>query len=84
MSKGDNAGTVFNVKLLLQDTIKVNAAAIILCPKHPGGNLQPSESDDAITNKVKESVQVIVILLPDHLIIIPEGSYYSLADEGLI
>jgi len=60
------------------------ANAIIICHNHPSGNLQPSESDLAITRKVKDSANVMDIQLLDHIIIIPEGTYYSLADEGTI
>jgi DNA repair protein RadC len=46
--------------------------------------MQPSESDIAITRKIKESGNVMDIQVLDHLIIVPEGRYYSIADEGLI
>jgi DNA repair protein RadC len=84
LSKGGTTGTIVDVKLLLQYTIKVNANAIILCHNHPSGNLQPSEADNAITRKVKEAAILMDIQLLDHLIIIPEGRYYSMADEGLM
>jgi DNA repair protein RadC len=38
----------------------------------------------AITRKVKDSAILMGIQLLDHLIIIPEGRYYSMADEGMI
>lgn len=50
----------------------------------PGGNVQPGKSDMAITRKVKESGDVMDIQLLDHLIIVPERMYYSMADNGLI
>jgi DNA repair protein RadC len=84
LSKGGTTGTVVDVKLLLQYTIKVNANAIILCHNHPSGNLQPSEADMAITRKVKEAVTLMDIQLLDHLIIVPEGRYYSFGDEGIL
>jgi DNA repair protein RadC len=34
--------------------------------------------------KVKESVILMDIQLLDHFIIIPEGRYYSVADEGVL
>ncbi|HEY5124365.1 MAG TPA: JAB domain-containing protein [Ignavibacteria bacterium] len=46
--------------------------------------MQPSESDQAITRKIKESGNVMDIQLLDHLIIVPEGVYQSMADEGII
>lgn len=84
LSKGGTSGTVVDVKLLLQYTIKSNANAILLCHNHPSGNLQPSESDTKLTRKVKEAAQYMDIQLLDHLIIIPEGGYYSMMDDGLL
>jgi DNA repair protein RadC len=84
LSKGGTTGTVVDVKLLLQYTIKCNANAIIICHNHSSGNIQPSEADLAITRKVKDSVKLMDLQLLDHLIIIPEGKYYSMGDEGMI
>jgi DNA repair protein RadC len=68
ISKGGINGTVTDVRIILQYAIKANA----------------SESDLAITRKVKDSSVLMDIQLLDHLIIIPEGSYYSMADEGVL
>ena len=84
ISKGGISGTVTDVRIILQYAIKANASGIIICHNHPSGNLQPSESDLSITRKVKDSAILMDIQLLDHLIIIPEGRYYSMADEGMI
>jgi DNA repair protein RadC len=84
LSKGGINGTVTDVRIILQFAFKANASGIIICHNHPSGNVQPSESDIAITRKVKESGNVMDILLFDHLIIVPEGKYYSMGDEGVI
>jgi DNA repair protein RadC len=70
--------------LQLQYAIQSNENAIFKCHNHPIGNVQPSESDIAITRKIKESGIVMDIQLLDHLIIVPEGSYYSMGDEGIV
>jgi DNA repair protein RadC len=82
LSKGGTTGTVVDVKLLLQYTIKVNAYAIILCHNHPSGSLQPRDADLEITRKVDGSAKIMDVQLLDHLIIVPEGKYYSMQDEG--
>jgi len=82
ISKGGISGTVTDVRIILQFAIKANASGIIICHNHPSGNVQPSESDTAITRKIKESGNVMDIQLLDHLIIVPEGKFYSMADEG--
>jgi DNA repair protein RadC len=46
--------------------------------------LQPSESDQAITRKIKDSGLLMDVQLLDHLIITAEDKYYSFADNGLV
>ena len=75
ISKGGINGTVTDVRIILQYAIKANASGVILFHNHPGGNVQPSESDIAITRKIKESGNVMDIRLLDHLIIVPEEKY---------
>ncbi len=84
ISKGGINGTVTDVRVILQYAIKANASGIIICHNHPSGNLQPSESDMKITKKIKESGNLMDIQLLDHLLIVPEEKYYSMADEGIL
>jgi DNA repair protein RadC len=84
ISKGGINCTVTDVRIILQYAIKANASGIIICHNHPSGNLQPSESDLTITRKIKESGNLMDIQLLDHLLIIPEEKYCSMADEGLL
>jgi DNA repair protein RadC len=71
ISKGGINGTVTDVRIILQYAIKANASGIIICHNHPSGNVQPSESDTKITQKIKDSGILMDIQLLDHLIIIP-------------
>ena len=84
ISKGGINGTVTDIRIILQYAIKANASGIIICHNHPSGNLQPSESDQAITRKIKDSGLLMDVQLLDHLIITTEDSYYSFADNGLV
>ena len=84
LSKGGIAGTVVDVRLILKKAIEKLSSSIVLVHNHPSGNIQPSESDTAITRKIKDSASVMDIQLLDHLIIIPEGEYYSMADSGFV
>lgn len=84
ISKGGVSGTVTDVRIILQLAIKSNASGIIICHNHPSGNMQPSESDTKITQKIKDSGNIMDIQLLDHLIITPDDGYYSFADNGLV
>jgi len=81
LTKGSTAGTMVDVKLLLQYALKTNASSIIVAHNHPSGNTQPSEADKNITKKVHQGCDAIDIKLLDHLIIAHSGGYFSFADE---
>ena len=51
---------------------------------HPRDKVQTGESDIVITKKIKESGNVMDVQLLDHLIITPDDSYFSFADNGLL
>ena len=83
LSQGGISGTVTDVRIVMKKAIENLASGIIVCHNHPSGNLNPSESDSRITNKIKEAGLLLDIQLLDHLIII-DKEYYSFADNGLI
>ncbi|MBS2098234.1 RadC family protein [Carboxylicivirga linearis] len=81
ISQGGIAGTVIDVRLILKSAIDNLASSIILCHNHPSGNIQPSDMDRQITQKMKEAGKIMDIPVLDH-VIITESAYYSFADEG--
>lgn len=83
LSQGGISGTVTDVRIVMKKAIEYLASGIIVCHNHPSGNLNPSESDTKITQKIKEAGNIIDIQLLDHLII-SEKDYYSFADNGLL
>jgi DNA repair protein RadC len=83
ISQGGISGTVTDVRLILNECITKKASNLILCHNHPSGNIQPSDSDTAITRKIKSAGDLIDVKVIDH-IIVGDNSYYSFADEGMI
>ena len=83
ISQGGVSGTVIDVRIILKHAIEKLASNLIVCHNHPSGNLQPSESDKQITNKLKEAAKFHDIQVLDHLII-GDNSYFSFADEGIM
>ena len=83
LSQGGISGTVTDVRLVMKKAIECLASGIIVCHNHPSGNLNPSESDSKITQKIKDAGNMMDIQLLDHLII-SDKDYYSFADNGLI
>jgi DNA repair protein RadC len=84
ISKGGISGTVTDVRVIFQAAIKANSSGIIVCHNHPSGNLNPSESDTKLTQKIKEAGTIMDIQLRDHLILTTDDNYYSFADNGLL
>lgn len=83
ISKGGITGTLVDVRITLKKALELSATSLILAHNHPSGNLNPSEADKQLTNKLKIAAESIDIKVLDHLIV-TEKSYFSFADEGLM
>jgi DNA repair protein RadC len=83
ISKGGQAGTVADPKIIFKVAIEHNAAYIVLAHNHPSGNLKPSESDNKLTRDVVASGAMLGLYVVDHLIF-ADDYYYSYKDEDLI
>jgi DNA repair protein RadC len=81
VSSGTSTSAIVDMKLIFIAAIKSNASGIILAHNHPSGNLNPSESDKALTTRAKNSGKILEIQVLDHIIITTDG-YYSFADQG--
>ncbi len=84
LSSGGIAGTVVDPRIIFMLALKTNACKIILCHNHPSGNLKPSDSDIKLTRRIKDAGKLFEIELLDHMIVCPNGSYLSMADQGVI
>ena len=83
IGKGGFTATVVDIRLVLQQAIRWGATAMIVAHNHPTGNLKPSHSDKALTQKLKEAAKVLDIKLLDH-IIVGKNEYFSFADQNLL
>lgn len=70
--------TIFTIALLK------GASNIMLCHNHPSMNLNPSQADKDVTERVKQGGKLLGITLADHLIINSLFDYYSFADNGIL
>lgn len=84
VSKGGLTATMADIRLIYSAAMKALSTAIILAHNHPSCQLSPSHSDKILTKKVKEAGDILEVKVLDHLILSPEGGYYSFADEGLM
>ena len=83
LSKGGIHSTVVDVRLLIKQALEYNSTAIIVAHNHPSGNIQPSQEDRAITEKLKQASKYFDFTLMDHIVISGE-QYFSFAVERLL
>ena len=69
-------------RVVVKQALADNAAAVILAHNHPSGVAEPSQSDIAITRRLKEALALVDIRVLDHLVIGDEVVCFS--ERGLI
>ncbi|MCM8804821.1 MAG: JAB domain-containing protein [Candidatus Omnitrophica bacterium] len=72
-------------KVLFRNALLLGAVAIIIAHNHPAGNIEPSQEDIMLTEKIKKACEVLDIVLLDHIIISPnDGEYFSFRQKNKI
>lgn len=83
ISEGGWHSTIVDPKKVFARALEEKASAIIVAHNHPSGNLQPSQEDRKITQKLRRCGIDLELPVLDHLIIASHG-YFSFADEGML
>ncbi|HCN84336.1 MAG TPA: hypothetical protein DIT07_12060 [Sphingobacteriaceae bacterium] len=83
ISKGGQAGTVADPKIIFRIALENHAASVILTHNHPSGNLKPSQADISLTQKLCSAGTMLDISVLDHLIF-TDSSFFSMADQGMM
>ncbi|RUA15042.1 MAG: DNA repair protein [Flavobacteriia bacterium] len=84
LSHGGITGTLVDLRILFAITLKTLSVGIILAHNHPSGQLKASYQDKQLTQKIKEAAQLFDVKILDHIILAPDGRYYSFADNGIL
>lgn len=85
ISKGGTTTTIMDPKIIFTILLNTGASGFIISHNHPSGNLNPSEQDLKITQKLKKGGELLDIFLIDHIIMGPENSnYVSLKEKGIL
>jgi DNA repair protein RadC len=82
VSQGSMTGTIVDARVVFAAALKARSNAIILAHNHPSASLYPSNADIQLTKKLEKAGELLDTPVLDHLILSPEGGYYSFADEG--
>ena len=70
-------------RVVVQQALSVNAAAVMFFHNHPSGVAEPSNADQAITRRLKEALALIDIRVLDHFVV-TAGESISFAERGLL
>ena len=70
-------------RVLVQQALQDNAAAVILAHNHPSGIAEPSQADKHITQRIAQAFHLLDIKVLDHFVI-GDGVAVSFAQRGLI
>ena len=81
--RGTIDGTSVYPREVVKESLKKNAAAIILAHNHPSGISEPSQADERITKRLKAACELVDIRVLDHLIVGKDG-VTSLATRGIL
>lgn len=81
ISRGGICGTTADPRIIFKHAIELSASAMILSHNHPSGNINPSQADIDLTNKISKGASLFDMKVLDH-IIVANNNYYSFSDNG--
>jgi DNA repair protein RadC len=81
--RGTIDGASVHPREVVRHCLKHNAAAVIVAHNHPSGVAEPSAADRAITQRLREALELVDVRLLDHFVI-GHGTPTSLAQRGWI
>ncbi len=77
-----NAGSVYP-REVVKAALGKNAAAVILAHNHPSGLANPSDADKAITDRLKDVLEVVDVQVLDHFVV-GQHDVVSFAEQGWV
>lgn len=82
MFHGTIDGAAVYPREVVKRVLHYNAAAVVFAHNHPSGIADPSQSDIAITRRLKSALELIDVRVLDHLIV--GETVTSMAELGLV
>lgn len=83
VQSGDVNSAGISVRKVVRAALDTNATSVVLAHNHPSGVALPSEEDKRVTQVIRDALDAVDILLADH-IIVADGDFVSLADDGIL
>jgi len=82
MFRGTIDGASVYPREVVKKALQHNAAAVIFAHNHPSGVAEPSQSDERITQRLKEALALVDIRVLDHFVV--GDKVVSFAERGLL
>jgi DNA repair protein RadC len=82
MFRGTIDGASVHPREVVKQGLALNAAACILAHGHPSGIAEPSDADQAITQRLRDALSLVEIRLLDHVIV--GETCVSMAERGAL
>jgi DNA repair protein RadC len=83
ISIGSLNASIVHPREVFKNALELSSASVIMIHNHPSGDPSPSREDIMVTEKLVDGGKLLGIDVLDH-IIIGDGRYVSLKDEGFI
>ena len=83
LNEGGADSSELNIRRLVENALLVSASAVILSHNHPSGIALPSSEDYATTARVQTALEMVGVVLVDH-IIVADDDFVSMADSGML
>ena len=83
MFRGTLTQTSVYPREVVKRALAHNAAALIFAHNHPSGIAEPSRSDEALTQALKQALALVDVKVLDHFVI-GAGAAMSFAERGLL
>ena len=70
-------------RVVVQQALQCNAAAIVFFHNHPSGVAEPSRADEMITQRLRDALALVDVRVLDHFVV-SAGDFVSFAERGLL
>jgi DNA repair protein RadC len=81
--RGTIDGASVHPRIVVKNSLRHNAAAVIVAHNHPSGIAEPSHADEIITQRLKAALELVDIRLLDHIVTAGDSAV-SFAERGLL
>lgn len=70
-------------RVIIQEALSCNAAAVIAVHNHPSGCVDPSQADRVLTTRIRDALSLVDVRLIDHFVV-GGDNVFSFAERGLL